>query len=178
MPMQLGILPFMLPLMKGEIFNNMKENRLLNMIQFIKSFELDYQDLTEVEAIFLCCYFAERMELMASKLNETGAILCEVATAANAVHTRSFEMVEYSPYVSYASDENGAPKAFRVNKFEFLPSSLNEKGLAFVQSWFQPTRNDRTGWLGVVELLLSFHLDFPVRIKGDYPKNVTVFLNK
>lgn len=167
----------MLPLMEGEIFNNMKEDKLLNMIQFIKSFELDYKDLTEVEAIFLCCFFEERMELMASKLNETGATICEVATEENAVYTRSMKMTELS-HVFCASDENGAPKAFRVNKFEFLPSSLNEKGLAFVQSWFQPTRNDRTGWLGVVELLLSFHLDFPVRIKGDYPKNVTVFLNK
>ena len=153
------------------------EDKILKMIQFIKSFELDYQDLTEEQAIFLCCYFAERMELMASKLNETGATLCEVATEENAVYTRSMKMTELS-HVSCASDENGAPKAFRVNKFEFLPSSLNEKGLAFVQSCFKPNRSDRTGWLGVVELILSLNLDFPVRIKGDFPKNITIFLNK
>ena len=71
------------------------------MIQFIKSFELDYQDLTEEQAIFLCCYFAERMELMASKLNETGATLCEVATEENAVYTKSMCRYEKSQPESY-----------------------------------------------------------------------------
>lgn len=153
------------------------EDKMLKMILFIKSFELDYQDLTEEQAIFLCCYFAERMELMASKLNETGATLCEVATAENAVYTRSMKMTEYS-HVSFVSNKNGVPMAFRVSKFEFLPNNLSEKALAFVQSWFKPTSSNRTGWLGVVELLVGLQLDFPVRIKGDYPKNVTVFLNK
>lgn len=151
------------------------EENIIKKILFIKAFELDYHDLSEEQAIFLCCYFVERMELMISKLDETGATLCEVATAENAVYTRSMKMKEISSYVSYASDENGAPKAFRVNNFEFLPNDLTEKEQEFVQSWFKPTINGRTGWLGVVELLLMQQFDFPVRIKGEYPKNITIF---
>lgn len=158
-----------------------EEDRMVadkELIDFIESFDLDYHDLSKEEGANLCCTFAGRMEFLASKLDATKANFCEVATSQNAVYTRSMKMTEYAPGFFCAFDKDGKPKAFRVGKFEFLPNDLTEKELAFVQSWFKPSRNDRTGWLGVVELLLSFHFDFPVRIKGDFPKSVAIYLCK
>lgn len=149
-----------------------------DLTKFIESYDLDYHGLEKKDARNLFCSFCRRMELVASKLNATKASFCEVATAEDAVYTSSFEMIEYAPGFFYALDENGTPKAFRMDKFEFLPDDLSKQELEFVQSWFKYPRNGRCGWMDVAELILSFHFDFPVRIKGDYPKNVAIYLYK
>ncbi|MBQ8888309.1 MAG: hypothetical protein IJY59_02325 [Bacteroidaceae bacterium] len=146
--------------------------------KFIESYDLDYHGLRKKEANNLCNSFIGRSALLITKLNETKANSCEIATAENAIYTRSLSMVEYAPGFSCALDKNGVPKAFRVDKFEFLPSDLSEKELEFVRSWFKHPRNGRCGWMDVAELVLSFHFDFPVRIKGNYPKSVAIYLYK
>ena len=153
----------------------MKEDvKLLKWILFFQSYKLDYQDLSEKDALYLCCHFLERMELFIGKLNETGAFLCEVSE--NGVYTSYLKMAEHAPGLSYASDANGVPKAYRVKKFEFLPNNLSEK--AFVQSWFKYGSKDSVNWMNLMEHVLSSEFGFQVRIKGDYPKSVVIYLDK
>lgn len=166
-----------LTLSSVKLFSN--QNRMIateDFTKFIESYDLDYFGLEKKDARNLFCSFCGRMELLASKLKATKANFCEVATAEDAIYTSSFEMIEYAPGFSCALEKNGVPKAFRMDKFEFLPCDLSKKELEFVQSWFNHPRNGRCGWMDVAELVLGFHFDFPVRIKGNYPKSVAIYL--
>ena len=153
-----------------------QEDKIVKWILFFQSYKLDYQDLSEEEALFLCCHFLERMELLIGKLNEIGAFLCEVTEDEKGVYTSSLKMSVHAPGLSYGLDTNGAPKAYRVKKFEFLPNNLSEKELAFVQSWFKYGSKDSVNWMNLMEHVLSSEFGFQVRIKGDYPKSVVIYL--
>ena len=145
----------------------------------LKSFIPDYGGLSTDCGISLVNDFTARLAGLTREVKKTGARLFEIAKLENAVHTDPSMMVEFAPGMSYELDNDGVVKAVIIDEYDLLPENLTVKELKFVQSWFEPGRAGlKSGWLGVVELILSLNLDFPVRIKGDFPKNIAIFLNK